>query len=170
MPPPSEQNEQLLGGAASRREAAAPAPAPAALELALNAEWVAASLARDRVEHWLRALRWTPGQIDELVLAVSEAVSNSVEHGYDAPADAIDHPGLIHVRSRVVTESDGYRRAEFVVRDHGTWREPETGRSTRGHGMLIMRTCTDEFTVDHDHRGTTVTLLGRSTPPPLDAA
>jgi hypothetical protein len=32
-------------------------------------------------QRWLAALRWPPGQNDDLVLAVNEAVSNSVEHG-----------------------------------------------------------------------------------------
>jgi anti-sigma regulatory factor (Ser/Thr protein kinase) len=167
MAPPSEQEEQPLGGAAERRRPSH-LPVPAALELALRAEWVAASVVRQRVEGWLLSLRWPPAQIDELVLSVSEAVSNSIEHGYLVPPDVVDHPGIVHVRGRVVVERDGYRRAEFTVRDEGAWREPVGGASSRGHGMLIMRTCTDRFTVDHGPDGTTVVLVGRPTPPPLE--
>jgi serine/threonine-protein kinase RsbW len=167
MAPPSEQEEQPLGGAAERRTPPH-LRASTTVELVLNAEWVAASLVRQRVEGWLRGLRWSPAQIDELVLAVSEAVSNSVEHGYRVPSDAIGHPGIVRESGRVIEEPDGYRRAELIVRDEGTWREPAGGRSSRGHGMLIMRTCADRFTVDHGPGGTTVVLLGRPTPPPID--
>jgi anti-sigma regulatory factor (Ser/Thr protein kinase) len=165
MAPPSDQDEQPLGSAPER-----PQGLPAAalvLDLTLGAEWVAPSIVRQRVEQWLRELRWPPAQIDELVLAVSEAVSNSVEHGYGVPTDAIDHPGTVTVRGRIVVEADGYRQAEITVHDGGTWREPVTEVSSRGHGMLIMRTCTDRFTIEHDADGTTVVLLGRPTPPPL---
>jgi anti-sigma regulatory factor (Ser/Thr protein kinase) len=167
MAPPSEQDEQPLGAAAERQRGAH-AAAPSALALSLGAEWVAPSIVRQRVEQWLRALCWPPAQIDELVLAVSEAVSNSVEHGYRVPSDVVDHPGIVAVRGRVLPEADGYRRAEIVVHDDGDWREPEAGISSRGHGMLIMRTCTDRFSIAHGADGTTVVLLGRPTPPPLD--
>lgn len=166
MAPPSEQDEHPLGSAAERQRHAR--PAATTLELVLSAEWVAPSIVRQRVESWLRALRWPPAQIDELVLAVSEAVSNSVEHGYLVPPDVVDHPGIVSVRGRLVVEEDGYRHAELTVRDMGSWREPLPGASTRGHGMLIMRTCTDRFTIDHSSAGTTVVLIGRPTPPPLD--
>lgn len=166
MAPPSEQDEQPLGSAAERwREV--PTAAASTLELALSAEWVAPSIVRQRVEQWLRELRWAPAQIDELVLATSEAVSNSVEHGYLVPPDAVVHPGIVSVRGRVLHEADGYRRAEITVQDHGTWREPVAGVSSRGHGMLIMRTCTDRFGIEHGPDGTTVVLLGRPAPPPL---
>ena len=166
MAPPSDQDEQPLGRAAERPRAV-PAAASSTLELALSAEWVAPSIVRQRVERWLRELRWPPAQIDELVLAVSEAVSNSIEHGYRVPSDAVDHPGIVAVRGRILTEPDGYRRAEITVHDEGSWREPAGGASTRGHGMLIMRTCSDRFSIEHGPGGTTVVLLGRPTPPPL---
>ena len=166
MAPPSEQEEQPLGGAAERRRQPR-LPAVDPLALVLNAEWVAASVVRQRVAGWLRALRWPPAQIDDLVLAVSEAVSNCVEHGYVVPPDAVDHPGTVDVRGRLIEEPDGYRRVELTVRDQGSWREePAPDVSSRGHGMLIMRTCADRFTIEHGPIGTTVVLLGRPTPPP----
>jgi serine/threonine-protein kinase RsbW len=166
MAPPSDQDEQPLGRAAERPRGV-PAAASSTLELALNAEWVAPSIVRQRVEQWLRELHWSPAQIDELVLAVSEAVSNSVEHGYLVPSDVVDDSGIVSVRGRILVEPDGYRRAEITVRDEGSWREPARSASTRGHGMLIMRTCSDRFSIEHGSGGTTVVLLGRPTPPPL---
>ena len=167
MAPPSEQDEQPLGGAQERYRRPR-FPAPVTLGLAVGAEWVAASIVRQRVEAWLQALRWPPAQIEELVLAVSEAVSNSVEHGYQVPPDAVDHPGIVEVRGRLIEDLDGFRRVELTVRDHGTWREPSPAASTRGHGTLIMRACADRFIREHGPTGTTVVLLSRPTPPPLE--
>lgn len=162
MPPPSDQDERPV-----RRARPAPPDRTAGdgLDLVLSAGWVAPSIARERVEGWLRAHRWPPAQVDELVLAVSEAVSNSVEHGYRVPMDAVEHPDTVQLRITLGTAADGYRTVEFVVTDQGTWREPATGRSTRGHGMLIMRSCTDDLTVHGSAEGTTVVLRSRPVPP-----
>jgi serine/threonine-protein kinase RsbW len=166
MAPPSDQDEQPIGKAAARPEHSS-VGAPTLLELELGAEWVAPSVVRQRVSRWLQALRWPPAQIEELVLAVSEAVSNSVEHGYRVPPEAVGHPGVVVVRGRMLPEPDGYRRVELSIHDDGTWREPSRGASTRGHGMLIMRTCVDVIKIDHDSDGTTVVMLSRPTPEPL---
>jgi serine/threonine-protein kinase RsbW len=162
VPPPSDQDERPL-----RRTAPASPAAGAALELrlVLNAGWVAPSIARERVEDWLQAHKWPPAQAEELVLAVSEAVSNSVEHGYRVPIDAFDHPETVELLARLSVHADAYRQVEFRVSDRGTWREPDTGISTRGHGMLIMRSCTDELVVDGSPSGTTVLLRSRPAPP-----
>jgi serine/threonine-protein kinase RsbW len=163
VPPPSDQDEHRV-----RR--ARPAPDGGSvgegLDLELSAEWVAPSIARERVEGWLRGHRWPPAQVDELVLAVSEAVSNSVEHGYRVPPDAVEPRETVSLRMRLEVADDGFRRVEFVVSDRGHWREPDTGATTRGHGMLIMRSCTDELVVEGSSGGTTVVLRSRPTPPP----
>jgi anti-sigma regulatory factor (Ser/Thr protein kinase) len=162
VPPPSEQDEHRVRRA---RPAADGQSAGAGLDVELSAEWVAPSIARERVEGWLRAHRWPPAQIDELVLAVSEAVSNSVEHGYGVAPDAVASGETVDLRMRLEVAADGFRRVEFVVSDRGHWREPDTGASTRGHGMLIMRSCTDELVVEGSPGGTTVVLRSRPTPP-----
>src|SRR3954471_9852136 len=79
VPPPSDQDERPVRPGRSVDPATV---ADVELHLVLGATWVAPSIARERVEEWLRAQQWPPAQADELVLAVSEAVSNSVEHGY----------------------------------------------------------------------------------------
>ena len=160
MAPPSDQSEHPV-----RRARPAGAPAVAELHLTLTADWVAPSIARERVAGWLRAHRWPPAQIEELVLAVSEAVSNSVEHGYQVPTGALQHSDTIHAQAQVTVADDGFRRAEFTVIDQGRWREPVHGAGNRGHGMLIMRTCTDGLTVQGTAAGTTVRMRSRPVPP-----
>lgn len=161
MSPPSDQHEHPLRPGAP----GAATGAGVELRLVLGAGWVAPSIARERVEAWLRAHQWPPAQIDELVLVVSEAVSNSVEHGYRVPIDAVDHPGRVELAGVLRADPDGYRQVEFRIADRGRWREPDTGASTRGHGMLIMRSCTDKLVVEGSATGTTVLVRSRPAPP-----
>ncbi|MBC8091620.1 MAG: ATP-binding protein, partial [Pseudonocardia sp.] len=53
-----------------------------ALRFRLLAVPAAASIVRERLRHWLDGLGWPEPELDDVVLAVHEAVSNSVEHGY----------------------------------------------------------------------------------------
>lgn len=167
--PPSEQDERaggsphpLAGGASGR-----PVAEPLLFELA--PELVAPSIARERFERWLRDLRWPNGQAEDLVLALSEAVSNSIEHGYrmdpgeDRPALDL---GPVEVRARVLLEEGGKRRIALTVRDHGRWREPVGPARFRGHGLSIIRACADHFGIDGSATGTLLTLVTRAAPSP----
>jgi serine/threonine-protein kinase RsbW len=165
VPPTSDQDKHP-----PRRGQARPAPtgvpASKTLDLALNAEWVAPSLVRTRARNWLLAHRWPAANIDELVLAISEAVSNSIEHGYGIRADSLEHTTeMVEVHGHIAADADGFRQAEFTIRDYGAWRVPTGRRTTRGHGMLIMRTCADEVLVDFSDAGTSVILKSRPVPP-----
>lgn len=167
MPPTSDQDQHP-----PRRGQAQPkptsAPAPETLDLVLNAEWVAPSIVRTRVREWLAAHQWPTAAVDELVLAISEAVSNSIEHGYCIRADSVERSTeVVEVHSRMDADADGFRHAVFTIRDYGAWRKPTDRRTTRGHGMLIMRTCADEVLVDYSESGTSVLLRSRPVPPTL---
>jgi anti-sigma regulatory factor (Ser/Thr protein kinase) len=143
------------------------------VDLVLPAEWVVPSIARERVGQWLRQHGWSPAHIDDLVLAVSEAVSNSVEHGYRITADGNAHasltkpPGTIEIHGQVRTGLDGERRVELTIRDHGSWIPPASVRTSRGNGLPIMRACTDELIIRPTAAGTTVILRSRPIPPPM---
>jgi hypothetical protein len=52
----------------------------AGCEFTVTAEPASASVARDRVSRWLRGAGWPPEPLEEVVYAVSEAVSNAIEH------------------------------------------------------------------------------------------
>ncbi|TWF78228.1 anti-sigma regulatory factor (Ser/Thr protein kinase) [Pseudonocardia hierapolitana] len=169
MMPPSEQDERpgciprpLPGGADGP-------PLAEDLHFELAPELVAPSIARERFERWLRDLGWPSGQSDDLVLALSEAVSNSIEHGYrihPGPAPEPLGAGAVEVRARVLTEANGVRRIALTVRDHGRWREPIGPARFRGHGLSIIRACADEFDINGDDTGTTLTLTSRAAPAP----
>lgn len=170
--PPSEQDE--LPGGIPRPLPGGPARPPAAesLHFELVPELVAPSIARDRFDRWLHDLRWPDAQREDLVLALSEAVSNSVEHGYgvhEGPPRQALGAGTVEVRARVRAEANGARRIALTVRDHGRWREPVAPARFRGHGLNIIRACADELSIDGDATGTTLTLTTRPAPVPPGA-
>jgi anti-sigma regulatory factor (Ser/Thr protein kinase) len=84
-------------------------------------------------------------EIEDLVLAVSEAASNAVEHAQDPRKPFFD----------VSAEIDG-RAVTIVVQDHGHWRRPTSDRKP-GRGLAMMRALTDTSVATRPH-GTTVTI------------
>lgn len=133
---------------------------PPPLALVLAADWVSPSVARSRVRGWLRSNGWAEPSIDDLVLAINEAVSNSIEHGYGIGADDPAGTGTVELRGEITDH-----HVTFTVRDQGVWRPPvDDPKSTRGQGIRLMRACVDEMTVDISGAGTTVVLLGRAVP------
>lgn len=133
---------------------------PPPLDLVLSADWVTPSVARDKVRTWLRANGWTQPHIDDMVLAINEAVSNSIEHGYGVDADDMAGIGTVELRGEITDH-----HITFTVRDHGKWRPPvEDPKSTRGQGIRLMRACVERVTVEGTDDGTTVVLRGRQTP------
>lgn len=162
MPPASNPGEQQVDG-----DVVPLRPRAGVLDLVLPAEWITPALVRSRVREWLGWRPWPAGLVNELVLAVSEAVSNSVEHGYGIAADDHDDRAhVIEVAGRVEPDADHTSRIVLVVRDRGRWRAPTVDPTAiRGHGITIMRSCVDELTVDHDgDAGTTVTMRSRPVP------
>jgi len=135
------------------------------LDVVLTADWISPSVARDQVRAWLRANRWSPAHTDDLVLAVNEAISNSIEHGYRVGPQDPPSTETIEITGTIRRAADGSRRAEFTVRDSGAWLPPnEDGHSTRGQGLRLMRACVEHLTIDGDADGTTVVLHSRPVP------
>ncbi|MGB3437167.1 MAG: ATP-binding protein [Actinophytocola sp.] len=130
------------------------------LDLVLAADWVSPSVARAEVRTWLRTNGWTTPLVDDLVLAINEAVSNSIEHGYGIGADDPAGTGTVELRGEITDH-----HITFTVRDRGVWRPPvDDPKSTRGQGIRLMRACVDKVTVDYSDEGTTVVLSGKPLP------
>jgi len=85
-----------------------------------------------------------------VVLAVSEAAANAVEHAYGC-----DGAGIVTVMARI----DG-ERLDIAVRDEGTWSD-DHGQADRGRGLSIMRAIVDELTVGREN-GATVLRMSRA--------
>ncbi|QJY48238.1 ATP-binding protein [Pseudonocardia broussonetiae] len=161
MAPPSDRGEPTAGRSRSTAS-------HGALRMRLLAEWVTPSLARDRTAEWLRRHRWPQEQLDDLVFAVSEAVSNSVEHGYGISARDPARPGRgqVEVDGHVRGTPDGRRQAVVTVRDAGTWRRPARATGAdRGRGLDLMASFMAHLQVDGTASGTTVVI----TSPPVPA-
>jgi anti-sigma regulatory factor (Ser/Thr protein kinase) len=171
VPPASEQGnhrrERDPGGAALPPRPESPAR-DAAIRFVVGADWVSPSLVRRRLRRWLGEQRWPQRRIDEMVLAVSEVVSNSVEHGYGI---SIDHrgpsPSVVEIDGTIEVDQAGFSRAVVVVTDHGVWQVPDPGPSSRGRGMLLARACTDQLSTEHRADGTTTIMHSRPIPPTL---
>ncbi|MGW6448430.1 ATP-binding protein [Lentzea sp. NPDC055074] len=115
---------------------------------------------RRQLREWLHDAGFGEDEASDLVLAVSEAVNNSVEHAYPGAAH-----GTVEVRGRF--ELDG--SAHVDVTDHGQWRVPPPAMTMRGRGFLLMRESVDEVEIDRSASGTTVRLR-RARSPVLPAA
>jgi serine/threonine-protein kinase RsbW len=92
---------------------------------------------RHRLADWLDAQTVPRQDRDGAVLAVSEAVANSVEHGYPA-----GRPTFVQVQASV---DHGVLRLR--IEDHGTWKPTPSGRH-RGRGLHLIRRLMDDVTVD----------------------
>jgi anti-sigma regulatory factor (Ser/Thr protein kinase) len=89
---------------------------------------------------------------ESLLVAVGEALSNSMEHAYPGSR------GTVFLRAR----RDGPSLL-VEIEDRGRWRRPSAARR-QGYGLELMRALMDGVTVDTTENGTTV-RLALSLPP-----
>jgi CHASE3 domain sensor protein/anti-sigma regulatory factor (Ser/Thr protein kinase) len=97
---------------------------------------------------WLDEWSVPSERADGMLVAVGEAVANSVEHAYP-----LAEPGVV-VLDAGIDDDDMLR---VTVRDHGTWREP-VADPMRGRGRQLMKEFADEFEIRSEPVGTLVSL------------
>jgi serine/threonine-protein kinase RsbW len=127
------------------------------LSMVLMADPVALSVVRQRFRAWLADLCWPRDEVDDIVLAVNEAVSNSVEHA-DPPGFAAE----VRVAARQFTDRDGGRRVVVGVSDNRRWYPDPT---QRGLGLLMIHTCMDDVQCDRTRDGATMVMTSVRVPP-----
>ncbi len=103
---------------------------------------------RRRLRAWLSRQGFEAASAD-VVLAVSEALNNAIEHAYREVDGTI--------RLRVAAEGALLR---IQVSDHGHWSESEPN-DERGRGILLMNSLMDRVEIESNGNGTTVTLERR---------
>jgi sigma-B regulation protein RsbU (phosphoserine phosphatase) len=113
---------------------------------------------RAALRRWLAARDWPEDEGEDLVLAVSEAVSNAAEHAYHPDPSAQGQTSLVAVVVTELPDSVG-RRAKAVVDDFGVWRTNPSGTGYRGRGIPLIGTLMDSHDVDHRGTGTRVTMV-----------
>lgn len=170
--PPTDTPEDLSGPSAypCRPPVHGRRPrAPTQVSLQLPADTIAPSMARHQLRRWLAAAQWPAEDVDDIVMAASEAVSNSAEHAYAGrPA------GFVDLQATIETLSDGRRRIICVVTDYGRWRPVPVEHENRRRGLPLMRAVMETVTIDPRSDGgdqaryTRVVLTSRPIPPAGD--
>jgi len=105
---------------------------------------------RRRLEAWLVGRGLEHDGVVDVVLAVSEACNNAIEHAY---ADSGGGP------VNVTVSKDG-ENLRVVVEDHGVWRE-QTRSDERGRGLMLIEQLMDAMTVETGLHGTRVAFERR---------
>jgi anti-sigma regulatory factor (Ser/Thr protein kinase) len=99
---------------------------------------------RRRLRRWLETAHATDDVCDDVVVATSEAVSNSIRHAYG--------PSSAWVEIEAAFSDD---EVEVVVRDRGRWRPP---RGEGGRGIDLMRACMASVEIEQGSEGTVVRM------------
>jgi anti-sigma regulatory factor (Ser/Thr protein kinase)/GAF domain-containing protein len=120
-------------------------------EIELPADPAALRGMRLRLGAWLAKRGIDSGQAHDLVLAVSEACNNAIEHAY---RDNGDGP----VKVSLVRAEGGTLR--IVVEDHGTWKD-DPPSTDRGRGIELMEHLMHSTDIQTGLNGTRVTLEWR---------
>src|SRR5215218_3637984 len=103
---------------------------------------------RRMLRHWLSGVRASRGELQDILVAVSEAATNAIEHAY-GPVEA----------SYLVEGRLSGDRVIVTVTDSGTWRERRGGEG--GRGTHLMRELMDGFELYPSGTGTVVQLERR---------
>jgi anti-sigma regulatory factor (Ser/Thr protein kinase) len=134
------------------------APGWPSLHLTLPATTSAPQSLRPALREWLADLGMPQEQSYDTVLAVNEAVSNVVDHAYHATADA----GQVTIRARSGRPRNGRGQVRVTISDSGTWRPSCSEPSTRGHGLKMIKSCTDTAEIESTASGTQVCLISKA--------
>jgi anti-sigma regulatory factor (Ser/Thr protein kinase) len=120
---------------------------PASLQLRLHARPEFAFLLRERVRMWLEEGGAEQSEVFEVLLAVTEAFANAVEHPRDRRSRLVDVEGVISDHSVTVS-----------IRDYGTWEDEPRRKENGGLGLVMMEHLMDAVRVECFEGGTTVTM------------
>jgi anti-sigma regulatory factor (Ser/Thr protein kinase) len=119
------------------------------LALRLPADPAVLSSLRRTLRRWLEGLGATEIEVYDVLVAVTEAAANAVEHAY-GPGDAsFDVEATVNQEGEVLV----------LVRDQGRWRPPRG--HNRGRGTLLMQELMDHFEVTTGEEGTEVRMRRR---------
>ncbi|WP_219420015.1 ATP-binding protein [Pseudonocardia nigra] len=123
----------------------------------------AAKTSRVQLRYWLERLRWPADQCHDIEAAVSEAVSNAVEHAYGPEVDG----ATVTVNAVLEVLPDRSRRVRASVADYGRWRPVPGDLGHRRLGLRLMHGFADHVVInegDGATGGTEVVLLSAPIP------
>jgi anti-sigma regulatory factor (Ser/Thr protein kinase) len=118
---------------------------PQALEIELRSNLPELSGVRDRLRRWAGSAGWPESDTADIVLAVDEALTNVIRHGYGGVPDQ-----RICLRAQVIHHAQRGPGIEITIRDFGRQVDPATivGRDLNdlrpgGLGVHIIRSLMD---------------------------
>lgn len=106
---------------------------------------------REHVRRWAQRAAVPADVLDDLQLAVNEAVANGVEHAYSGAV-----PGVVEVDLHVRQRRNGTRVIVARVADQGRWRPVLLVNGHRGRGLVLIRKLTEQMRVSATATGTEV--------------
>lgn len=109
-----------------------------------------ATAIRRALAEWLETTAFDELARYDIALVVYEAMANAVEHAYPTHSSA----STMTVRA-AYSEADG--GLQIAVSDYGQWKEREPD-PLRGNGIPLMTRLSDDSSIQHTERGTTVLL------------
>jgi anti-sigma regulatory factor (Ser/Thr protein kinase) len=122
---------------------------------------------RRQLAQWLKDIALEPDQALDILLAVSEAVTNAMEHG-----SRFDTTQLVSLQATLHGES-----LTVTVNDHGRWLEPPdhppTRSQHRGRGLHLINELADNVNIAGSAHGTQITMrfdLAEQIEPPLESS
>lgn len=128
------------------------------ISMVLMADPVSLSVVRERFRRWLGVLCWPEREVDDVVMAVNEAVTSAVEHTHPSAIGA-----EVRVAARQFAEPDGGRRILVAVAGGEHWSPEPDG--FEGPGLLMIHACMDAIEVARESDGTTMLLTSVKVPP-----
>ena len=133
-------------------------PLGSVISMVLMSDPVSLSVVRERFHRWLAELCWPSRDVDDIVMAVNEAVSNAVEQTHPSAMGA-----EVRVAARLFAERDGGRRVLVAVAAGENWSPEPDG--FEGPGLLMIHTCMDAVEVSREVDGTTMLMTSARVPP-----
>jgi PAS domain S-box-containing protein len=129
-------------------------PPPAALRLECDATADRLAVVRDQLAAWLRSGGVDDARAFDIVLAVSEACTNTVEHAYRG-----SDRGTMRVEARI-------RGTEIQARvlDSGSWKTPAVDPGNGGRGLPMIRAVSDRVELNGTPTGTVIEMTFDTAP------
>jgi anti-sigma regulatory factor (Ser/Thr protein kinase) len=122
---------------------------PDRLALRLPAEPHVLSPLRRTLRQWLEALGAGEAEVYDVLVAVTEAAANAIEHAYGPRDESFDFQA----------EAGAGGEVTLTICDQGRWRPPRG--HNRGRGTLLMQELMDHFEVTTSEEGTVVRMRRR---------
>ena len=125
---------------------------PAPLEVEFPADPAELAPTRAALRGWLTRAGVDSEQTLDVLIAVGEAVANSIEHGHRERLE-----GTVSLRATAVAD-----RLHLTVVDTGSWKPSQPDpNSHRGRGIALMRALMQDVTIEPSETGTTIHMHTR---------